>query len=54
VTDLLKRNAARFGAFRDLQKRGVQWPHASRLRKDIESAAFVYKPMMVSTLFVGL
>jgi serine/threonine protein kinase len=47
VTDLLKRNSQRFGAFRDLQKRGVQWPHSPRLRKDIESAGFVFKPMMV-------
>lgn len=47
VTDLLKHNAQRFAAFRDLQKRGVQWPHSPRTRKDIESAGFVFRPMMV-------
>jgi serine/threonine protein kinase len=47
VTDLLKKNSVRFGLFRDLQKRGVHWPHTTRLRKDIESAGFVFKPMMV-------
>lgn len=47
VTDLLKKNSERFGLFRDLQKRGVHWPHTTRVRKDIESAGFVFKPMMV-------
>ena len=47
VTDLLKKNPQRFAAFRDLQRRGVQWPHSPALRREIEAAGFVYRPMMV-------
>lgn len=47
VTELLRRNPQRFAAFRDLQKRGVQWPHSPQLRKDIETANYVFRPMMV-------
>jgi serine/threonine protein kinase len=47
VTDLLKKNPQRFAAFRDLQRRGVQWPHSPALRREIEAAGFVFRPMMV-------
>lgn len=47
VTNLLKRHAQRFAAFRDLQRRGVAWPHSALARRDIESAGFTFRPMMV-------
>jgi hypothetical protein len=47
VTNMLNRNPTRYAAFRDLQKRGVNWPHSSEVRKNVESAAFAFRPMMV-------
>jgi len=47
VTELLKKNSARFGVFRDLQRRGVAWPHNALLRRDVEAAGFQFQPMMV-------
>jgi len=47
VEDMIKRNPQRFTAFRDLQQKGVQWPHSPFLRKEVESAGFVFRPMMI-------
>lgn len=44
VTQMLTRNATRFAQFRELQKKGVAWPHS---RKDVEKAGFTYRPMMI-------
>lgn len=43
VTELLKKNAARFAKFREEQKRGVAWPHNAQLRRNVEAAAFVFR-----------
>jgi hypothetical protein len=34
-------------AFRELQRKGVQWPHSTVLRQEIERAGFVFRPMMI-------
>jgi serine/threonine protein kinase len=47
VTTMLTNNRQKFAGFRDLQKRGVAWPHNSKLRREIEAAGFVFRPMMV-------
>jgi serine/threonine protein kinase len=47
VAELLTKNPQRFNQFRDLQKKGVQWPHSPDLRKEIEKAGFVFRPMMI-------
>ncbi len=47
VTALLVQNQPKFRAFRELQRRGVQWPHSAELRAQIENAGFVYRPMMI-------
>jgi hypothetical protein len=47
VTAMLTENQPKFHAFRELQRKGVQWPHTSTVRKDIEAAGFVYRPMMI-------
>lgn len=47
VMDVLRANPERFQAFRDLQKKGVAWPHAAIVRRDIENAGFAFRPMMV-------
>lgn len=47
VAELLARNPQRFNQFRELQKKGVQWPHSSEFRKEIENAGFVFRPMMI-------
>jgi len=47
VTDMLTRNQQKFQAFRELQRKGVQWMHSPELRRDIEAAGFVYRPMMI-------
>jgi hypothetical protein len=47
VTEMLTKNPQKFHAFRELQRKGVQWPHAPALRKEIERAGFVFRPMMI-------
>lgn len=47
VTYMLTHNPQKFHAFRELQRKGVQWPHSPQLRKEIESAGFVFRPMMI-------
>lgn len=47
VTELLVSNQAKFQAFREQQRKGVGWPHSFELRKFIENAGFVYRPMMI-------
>lgn len=38
VTDMLTKNQQKFQAFRELQRKGVQWPHSADLRREIEAA----------------
>jgi hypothetical protein len=47
VAELLAKNPQRFNQFRELQKKGVQWPHSPELRKEIERAGFQFRPMMI-------
>jgi len=47
VTQMLTDNQAKFHAFRELQRLGVQWPHSAPARKEIEGAGFVFRPMMI-------
>jgi Inhibitor of Apoptosis domain len=47
VTDMLTKNQQKFQAFRELQRKGVQWPHSPELRREIEAAGFVFRPMMI-------
>ena len=47
VTDLVVANENKFQAFRELQRKGVLWPHSMELRKQIESAGFAFHPMMI-------
>jgi Inhibitor of Apoptosis domain len=47
VTDMLARNQDLFQQFRALQRHGVQWPHSAALRRQIEDAKFVFRPMMI-------
>lgn len=47
VAELLSKNPQRFNQFRDLQKKGVQWPHSLDLRRMIERAGFTFRPMMI-------
>lgn len=46
VAELLAKNPQRFNHFRELQKKGVQWPHSPELRKEIEKAGFIFRPSM--------
>ena len=47
VTEMLVVNQNKFQAFRELQRKGVLWPHSMELRKQIESAGFAFHPMMI-------
>jgi len=47
VTALLTDNQAKFHAFRELQRQGVQWPHGAKVRAQIVSAGFVYRTMLI-------
>ncbi len=47
VAELLAKNPQRFNQFRELQKKGIQWPHSPELRTEIEKAGFVFRPMMI-------
>lgn len=47
VTEMLTKNPQKFYAFRELQRKGVAWPHSASLRLAIESAGFVFRPMMI-------
>lgn len=47
VTQMLTRNATRFAQFRELQKKGVAWPHSIEARHAIERAGFTFRPMMI-------
>jgi hypothetical protein len=47
VTAMLTENQPKFHAFRELQRKGVQWPHSPQARLQIEAAGFVYRPMMI-------
>lgn len=40
-------NQQKFHDFRELQRKGVEWPHSKDLRIDIEAAGFTYRPMMI-------
>lgn len=48
VDKMLAKNPNRFKQFRELQKRGVSWPHSDELRKAIVKAGFRFGPMMVA------
>jgi hypothetical protein len=47
VSGLVNMDPSLFAKFRDLQSRGVQWPHSPQLRRHIERAGFIYRPMMI-------
>lgn len=47
VTAMLTNNQKEFQAFRELQRKGVQWPHSPAVRKEIENAGFAFRPMMI-------
>lgn len=47
VVEMLHANQERFQQFREMQRRGVAWPHSAQLRCEIEAAGFVYRPMMI-------
>jgi len=47
VSTLINMNPAAFAKFRELQSRGVQWPHSPHVRRKIERAGFVFRPMMI-------
>ena len=47
VTAMLTDNQARFQAFRELQRKGVQWPHSPAVRNEVENAGFAFRPMMI-------
>lgn len=47
VSALINMNPALFAKFREMQSRGVQWPHSPHLRRVIERAGFVFRPMMI-------
>lgn len=47
VAELLAKNPQRFNHFRELQKKGVQWPHAPEVRREIERAGLAFRPMMI-------
>jgi hypothetical protein len=44
VTSLLEKHPQKFNQFRELQRKGVQWPHSAELRREIERAGFSYRP----------
>lgn len=47
VAELLAKNPQRFNQFRELQKKGVQWPHSLEVRKAVEKTGFSFRPMMI-------
>lgn len=47
VTTMISNNPGKFAQFRELQSKGVAWPHSPQLRKEIEKAGFVFRPMMI-------
>lgn len=48
LTDLLRGNLDRFKDFVASQgKKGVQWPHSPQVKKEMEVANFVFRPMLV-------
>lgn len=47
VTAMLTENQPKFHQFREHQRKGVQWPHSSAVRKEIESTGLVFRPMMI-------
>jgi hypothetical protein len=46
VTHMLTNNQQKFHQFREIQRRGVLWPHSPALRKEVEAAGFVFRPMV--------
>lgn len=46
VAELLAKNPQRFNQFRELQKKGVQWPHTLEVRKAVEKTGFTFRPSM--------
>ncbi len=47
VAEMLTRNPHRFHAYRELQRKGVPWPHSRRLKDEIKKAGFKFDPMMI-------
>lgn len=47
VQAIINASPQTFAKFRELQSRGVTWPHAPNLRRCIERAGFVFRPMMI-------
>ena len=47
VTTMINSNPNKFAQFRELQSKGVAWPHSPQLRREIEAACFVFRPMMI-------
>lgn len=47
VTEILEKNPQKFNAYRDLQKKGVQWFHSAAARLFVENNKYVFRPMMI-------
>lgn len=47
VSEMLEKYPQKFNAYRDLQKKGVAWPHSKELRADLEKAGWIFSPMMI-------
>jgi len=47
VTEMLSLNQKKFQQFREMQRRGVGWPHSAQLRGEVEAAGFSFRPMMI-------
>ncbi len=47
VAELLAKHPKRFEEFRELQKKGVQWPHSPEVREKVENEGLTFRPMMI-------
>ena len=47
VTTMLSSNPDKFQQLKALHNNRVAWPHSAQLRREIEAAGFVYRPMII-------
>lgn len=47
IGTLLTNAPPKFNAYRQLQKKGISWPHSPVARRSIEKAGFKFEPMMI-------
>jgi len=47
ISALINMNPAAFTRFREISAQGVKWPHSPHLRRSVERAGFVFRPMMI-------